>query len=190
MIDSCLKTYAIPPTLVDLVIDRGGVDGGSLRYQEFAHLIPWVSSWRTLTLLAGSFPEDLSRLARGKMHRLQRFEWRQWQELGAWPGRRPAFGDYTIQHVLFKEPVAVPNYSASVRYTVEEEYVVLRGEGVLNEDGPGHGQWNAWATLLIERQNSSARGSVLGTSILRSVQRTGTGQAARKVGSKRDSAIT
>jgi hypothetical protein len=27
----------------------------------------------------------------------------------------------------------------------------LRGEGVLNEDGPGHGQWNAWATLLIER---------------------------------------
>jgi len=68
MIDACLKAYAIPPTLVDLVIDRGGVDGGSLKYRDFAHLIPWISAWRTLTLLAGSFPEDLSRLARGQMH--------------------------------------------------------------------------------------------------------------------------
>jgi hypothetical protein len=32
---------------------------------------------------------------------------------------------------------------------MENEYFVLRGEGVLNEDGPGYGQWNAWAALLV-----------------------------------------
>lgn len=151
MIDACLKAYSVSPVLVDLVIDRGGVDSGSLRYQEFAHHIPFVASWRTLTVLAGSFPPDLSRLARGSVNRLRRSEWHQWQELESWPGRRPAFGDYTIQHVLHREPVAVPNFSASVRYTIEEDFFVLRGEGVLNEGGPGYGQWNAWAALLIER---------------------------------------
>ena len=63
---------------------------------------------------------------------------------------KPAFGDYTIQHVVFREPVAVPNFSASVRYTLANEYFVLRGEGVLNEGGPGYSQWNAWASLLVD----------------------------------------
>lgn len=52
---------------------------------------------------------------------------------------------------MFKEPVAVPNFSASIRYTIEDEYFVLRGEGVLNEGGPGYAQWNAWAVLLKDR---------------------------------------
>jgi hypothetical protein len=29
--------------------------------------------------------------------------------------------------------------------------VIIRGEGVLNEDGPGYAQWPAWAQLLCER---------------------------------------
>lgn len=128
-----LEHFGSTPASVDLVVDRGGVDGGSFRYEEFAGLIPAQDSWRTITCLAGSFPEDLSRLSRGQIHRLPRVEWRQWRSLHSWPGRRPAFGDYAIQHVVPKEPVAVPNYSASIRYTVENEFVVLRGEGVLNE---------------------------------------------------------
>jgi hypothetical protein len=51
---------------------------------------------------------------------------------------------------LFKEPLAVPNYSASIRYTVENDFVVLRGEGVLNKNGPGFDQYNGWAKLLLE----------------------------------------
>jgi hypothetical protein len=149
LIQARLKLYGASPASADLVVDRGGVDGQSYRYEDFAHFIPWLSSWRTLTCLAGSFPEDLSRLAAGRIHRLQRFEWQHWRLLQSWPGRRPSFGDYAIQHVLFKEPVAVPNYSASIRYTTENEFLVLRGEGVLNERGPGFGQYNGWAKLLI-----------------------------------------
>jgi hypothetical protein len=149
LIQAHLRRYGVSPASADLVVDRGGVDGQSCRYEDFAHFIPWLSSWRTLTCLAGSFPVDLSRLAPGRIHRLQRFEWQQWRSLHSWPGRRPSFGDYAIQHVVAKEPVAVPNYSASIRYTTEHEFVILRGEGVLNDGGPGFGQYNGWATLLV-----------------------------------------
>jgi hypothetical protein len=150
MVENHLRRYGVSPVQVDLVIDRGGVDSGSVTYREFAHLIPWVDSWRTLTVLAGSFPKDLSGLARGKTHRLRRAEWRQWRDLESWPGRRPAFGDYSVQHVNFKEPVPAPNPSASVRYTIADDFFILRGEGIRNVGGPGPGQWNAWAQLLIE----------------------------------------
>lgn len=150
LIHKRLTHFGAVPASTDLVVDRGWVDGQSFTYEEFAELIPWQSSWQTITCLAGSFPEDLSRLTRGKIHRLARFEWRQWRSLQSWPGRRPAFGDYAIQHVLSREPVAVPNYSASIRYTVENDFVVLRGEGVLNENGPGFDQYNGWAKLLLE----------------------------------------
>jgi hypothetical protein len=147
-IDARLKFFGVTSSLTDLVLDRGGVDGGSFTYEDLAPLIPWGATWRTLTCLAGSFPEDLSQFARGQIHRLRRWEWRQWRSLQSWTGRRPAFGDYAIQHVTFKEPVAVPNYSASIRYTTENEFVILRGEGVLTEGGPGFGQYNGWASLL------------------------------------------
>jgi hypothetical protein len=150
VVQACLARYGASAPHVDLVIDRGRVDGGSVTYPEFAQRIPSVDAWRTLTVLAGSFPKDLAGLARNETHHLRRFELRQWRDLNSWSGRRPAFGDYTIQHVYFKEPVRVPNYSASVRYTIEEDFLVLRGEGVLNEGGPGRGQWSAWATLLTE----------------------------------------
>lgn len=150
-INERLRLCSASPTVTDLVIDREYVDSGTRTYEEFAREIPSVDSWRTLTVLGGSFPEDLSGLEARSTHRLRRFEWKQWKALASWSGRRPAFGDYTIQHVLFREPVAVPNFSASVRYTIEEEFYVMRGEGVLNENGPGYDQWNGWAEWLVER---------------------------------------
>jgi hypothetical protein len=148
LIERSLRGYSASPATTDLVIDRREIDGQSYRFDEFAHLIPSLNSWRSLTCLAGTFPEDLSGLAAGRIHRIQRYEWQHWRALRSWPGRKPAFGDYAIQHVLYKEPVAVPNYSASIRYTDENEFVVLRGEGVLNERGPGFDQYNGWARML------------------------------------------
>jgi hypothetical protein len=151
MVEQRLRSLGAAPPFADLVIDRGPIDGGTTTFEEFAHLIPSLDEWRTLTVLAGSFPPDLSNLAPGNTHRLPRFEWRQWQALDSWPKRRPAFGDYAIQYALIKESVPSPNPSASIRYTTEDEYYVLRGEGILNKSGPGRSQWNAWAALLLER---------------------------------------
>src|SRR5262249_54819685 len=43
------------------------------------------------------------------------------------------------------------NFSASIRYTTPAGYVVFRGEGVQNPDGPGYQQYLGEATLLCAR---------------------------------------
>jgi Beta protein len=43
------------------------------------------------------------------------------------------------------------NFSASIRYTASEDWVIMRGEGVLNEDGAGYAQFPAQAQLLLCR---------------------------------------
>ena len=161
LVESRLKQCSVSPRQVDLIIDRVGVESGSRTYEEFARRIPSIDAWRTLTLLAGSFPENLEAYRPGKTYRIPRIEWRHWQRLQSWSGRRPAFGDYAIQHVYIKPPVPAPNFSASVRYTLEDEFLILRGEGVKNDGGPGYAQWNGWAALLIEsREYFGARFSV------------------------------
>jgi hypothetical protein len=66
--------------------------------------------------------------------------------------RIPSFGDYTIQHGVFEEHEGKHfNFSASLRYTADEYWVVMRGEGVKNEDGAGFQQFPAQAQLLTER---------------------------------------
>jgi len=63
LVENRLREFGTSPTATDLVVDRGEVDAQSYRYEEFAHLIPSLGSWRTLTCLAGSFPPDLSGLS-------------------------------------------------------------------------------------------------------------------------------
>jgi hypothetical protein len=64
----------------------------------------------------------------------------------------PSFGDYTIQHPIFYEPVEGANVSASIRYTSEAYWVVMRGEGLRNRDGAGFAQYPANAELLLSRK--------------------------------------
>lgn len=43
------------------------------------------------------------------------------------------------------------NTSASIRYTAEEHWVIMRGAGLRNENGPGYAQYSANALLLQMR---------------------------------------
>jgi hypothetical protein len=47
------------------------------------------------------------------------------------------------------------NFSASLRYTASEYWVIMRGEGVKNEHGAGFEQFPAQAQLLLERKEFS-----------------------------------
>lgn len=145
-----LSQFGLSAKEVDLIVDRCAIERTSVPFSEFAPAIPGIDDWNSLTVLAGSFPPDLSRLAKAQVHHLRRHEWTHWEAIKTlWRGRKPAFGDYTIQHVNFKEPVEFANFSASVRYTLEDHVLVLRGEGVFNPGGPGFEQWNGWAKYLV-----------------------------------------
>ena len=59
--------------------------------------------------------------------------------------------DYTVQYGLHQEPPPGCNASASIRYTTDEDWIIMRGEGVRNEGGPGHEGFLGNAMLLVER---------------------------------------
>lgn len=126
---------------VDLVVDLSVSTG----YPPFSYIrqkTPELHEWRSFTVLSGAFPKDLQGRKPG-VHRISRLEWRHWtSELGG-NDRMPSFGDYTVQYAYYVEPPDQPNPSASIRYTSDAEWIVMRGEGIFNEDGVGNKQWPA-----------------------------------------------
>ena len=86
-------------------------------------------------------------------------EWLRWQhEMAIGKGRFsriPIFGDYTIQHAMYREPVKYPHVSASIRYTTPDYWIVYRGEWLGKKNGSGSSQYPAQAQLLVERKEYS-----------------------------------
>lgn len=82
-------------------------------------------------------------------------DWRVWHREVTDPSqslpRRPSYSDYTIQHAIYSEPQGPLNISASIRYTSGDYWVIMRGEGLRNADGPGYAQYPANALLLTAR---------------------------------------
>jgi hypothetical protein len=137
----------------DLVVDLKSPDNNWPNLPLLCEAIPMLSNWRSFVVLAGAFPKDLQNLEKNSQHSLPRNEWFYWREqVLTLPRklRRPTFGDYTIQHAAYEEPPENSNPSASIRYTHSDHWVVMRGEGLKNEDGPGNAQYPAEAQILCE----------------------------------------
>jgi len=137
---------------LDLLVDYGVFDPDAPRIRELLPRVPQVRKLRSLILARGAFPKDLQDFDPGT-HRIVRSDWTGWKSELRDRGRLrwPSFSDYTIQYGRYVEPVDNANPSASIRYTLDEEWLIMRGEGIFNEDGPGRAQWNANAILLMER---------------------------------------
>jgi len=141
------------PRETDLLLDFQITDQQCTSSFRLCSGLPSLRDWRTLTVLSGAFPRDLSKLKVGQ-HFLPRSDWRGWRsQLDANPSfhRIPAYGDYAIQHPIYSEPPERANFSASIRYTLEKDWLVMRGEGVFTDGSPGFPQWPANAQLLCDR---------------------------------------
>ncbi len=132
-------------------MDLGFATDSNPSLDHIAGRLQSMEKWRSFTVVAGALPKDLVDFSVGQ-HLVTRTEWRWWlAELTAHRTRRvriPTFGDYTIQHHIFSEPQAGMNVSASIRYTTSDHWLVSRGEGLRNKNGPGYAQYPASAQLL------------------------------------------
>lgn len=145
----------------DLILDLGYVHPESLK--PLAAAVPGllrqdskIKEWRSLTLAGGSFPENLMGLTPGQIHSKPRADWLLWKRLLA---KRetlpllPKFGDYAIQH-----PTILPmNFigSASIRYTVADDWVIFRGKRVTDADSGGFEQYRRLAKAAIRHPDYS-----------------------------------
>lgn len=158
-LDNIIDILNINSDYIDVIIDHKLIDNLNIKRPTINTILPDLSKWRSLTFLSGAFPKDLTNFKPGQ-HLYPRFDWSAWtNEIEMMKGLRlPRFGDYTIQHSFFSEPPSRANFSASIRYTTFEHWVIMRGEGVFNNNGPGFAQYPANAQLLCERNEFCGEG--------------------------------
>lgn len=134
---------------IDLIVDLKLNNEDPATLVGFINKIPDLKAWRTFTLASGAFPPDLTQFTTPDLYRIPRADWQSWEQIKLSLKREPSFGDYTIQHPVYRDPVRGANPSASIRYATNGEWVIMRGMGLRSAKSNGHAQYPANANLLI-----------------------------------------
>ncbi len=152
-IDSLLHVLEVTYSEADLFVDCGVVGDTPADYDWLSSRVPRLHDWRRFIALGGSFPPNLDGLVVGA-RALPRYDWLHWHAWAVAPkprtARMPDFSDYTIQHAVFDEPPQGANPSASIRYTADTYWLVMRGEALRNKKNAGNRQYYGNAQLLSE----------------------------------------
>ena len=149
--------FELSPGGVDLVLDFRAIAAGqtstlALAVQSVIKSLPFLADWRTLTLAASAFPENLSGFSIG-VTGTHRAEWTVWQTLArnrTKIPRLPTFGDYAINHPEPTEEVdpRIMRMSANLRYTSDGEWLIFKGRNVRDY---GYEQFNQLCRALVQR---------------------------------------
>lgn len=125
-----LSRGSLKEEVVDLFVDFSITDENSLYLDDITGKIPNLSRWRTLTFASGSFPVDLTKCKIDKENLIPRSDWKNWfsQLQNKKIVRMPSFSDYTIQHPVYKEQLQFFSPSASIKYTLNDEWLIMRGQ--------------------------------------------------------------
>lgn len=186
-----VSTLGLTAEDVDLVLDFGPISAEQRWTAATARLLlaalPDVESWRTLTLLASSFPVDLSGVDGNSIGLISRAEWLVWQSLHARRdrlSRLPTFGDYGISHPVPREvDPRIIQRSAAIRYTTDDEFLIVKGRSI-RLHGPE--QHYDLAAELVARPEFHGDGFSWGDSYIAARARresgTGNGMTWRKAG--------
>ncbi|QDQ87721.1 hypothetical protein FMZ60_09045 [Alcaligenaceae bacterium SJ-26] len=149
-----LEICSFEPRECAVIIDLGyvqSVNRSVLTAVGALSSLPFLNSWGSITLASGSFPENLSNYPVGP-HLINRIEWDIWQAVSSTLRIRLGYGDYATIHPNPAEEGLDPrtmNPSASVRYTYDNSWLLLRGEGTRNRNGRGFAQFQDHAINLV-----------------------------------------
>jgi hypothetical protein len=118
---------------MDLLIDikeTGENENKYAKYFNLSQTIPNLSKWRTFIFAGGAFPEDLSRCTIDDENLIPRIDWQTWNKLITKRElrRKPAFADYTIQYPIYKEITQFFPPTASIKYTMEDVWLIMKGQ--------------------------------------------------------------
>ena len=129
-IDAFLNTCSLPIGQIDLLVDlKEDTDNEYTSILGLCQKMPNITEWRTFALASGAFPVDLTGCRPDKKNLIPRMDWKNWLgQRGVPMKRHPSFADYTIQHPVYKEGAQFFAPSASIRYTLKDEWIVMRGQ--------------------------------------------------------------
>lgn len=133
-LNSQLHTYLGLPgskaASTHIVVDFKDIDSDSnyMKYTEKAQQIIKLYEWKSFVLASGAFPMDLSLYKRDRDERIPRHDWLRWSNLATGQLQRmPVFADYGIRHPIYNESHLILPPTASIKYTREDEWQLLKG---------------------------------------------------------------
>lgn len=146
------------PEETDLVLVLGDIAAvASATFTSYvAHVLETFAAtsppWRSLTTLASSAPQDYSTLTPGRTD-VARLEWTLWKGLTAEVPFHLDFGDTGHLNPSLAEPpgFAMARATVSVRYTVDDYWIVLKGKSTSGASGvPMNSQYLKHAQTLVK----------------------------------------
>ncbi len=133
---------------IDLLIDLKEIKENGTHYRKyfnFSQGIKDLVKWRNFIFACGVFPENLSECALDKPKLIPRIEWVNWLGINKTGLKRtPTFADYTIRNPIYNETLQFYYSTASIKYALENDWVILKGKAKTFED------YLANASLLVK----------------------------------------
>lgn len=138
-ITNLIEKLLIPIDQVDLLIDMQHLADDQTSLYPMAvmgvlfSLGGIVDDFRSLTIAGASFPPDMSDVSQNSSKRIPRKELEIWNTIcSRLPKNRwPRFGDYAVSHpTLSKIDPRIMSPSASIRYTIQTEWLILKGRSL------------------------------------------------------------
>jgi hypothetical protein len=128
---------------IDLLVDIKDLPESSDNFSKYINIcrrLPNLLKWRTFTFASGAFHEDMSQCKLDEENLIPRKDWNSWAEVTkdeSFP-RKPCFADYTIQYPIYKESAQFFASTASVKYSLDNAWYVLKGKKQKFEDYLAH----------------------------------------------------
>jgi hypothetical protein len=122
---------------IDLIFDLGYIENNNLSNQNnilesLFSSIPNINSFRNIIVSSSSFPESLSSIRRNTLEVIPRLEWRLFREyisnLESRFNIEIVYSDYCTSNPNYVDYKAFMKPSFNIRYTINEEYLILKGE--------------------------------------------------------------
>jgi len=163
--DRALTFLGLKPADCDIVLDFEAIlpkNAGSIALAAIGAIntLPYVQNWRTLTVAATAFPENMTaaKISANSKATRSREEWTMWKTLlASSPTREPAFGDYAIAHPDIPDidpKLMFSMMSANIRYTTDDEWLIVRGTQVQKA---GNRQYRTLAQNLVADHHFKGR---------------------------------
>jgi hypothetical protein len=153
-----LTQLEIEPSSVDIVLDLGSIFEDQVNTVYWATRLvisetPFISDWRNFVVSTSSFPASLSPIKKDSMDKLERTEWLTWLLLynnQKKLKRMPVYSDYSISHPSIVEiDPRIMNVTAGIRYTLERDWLIIRGRAIKQKDGYKYDQFRDLCTQLM-----------------------------------------
>ena len=144
LLNDLLNYFQIKANNSDLIIDLGtpsftSIEGFSKAIQFIFNNFPYINEWKSFSIIGTSFPKTMGGIKLPVEYK-SRQEWLLYNtlisSLNVSNFRLPTFGDYTISHPqVIKKDMRIIKPSASIRYTTDEDWCIVKGTSVKSAGG-------------------------------------------------------